>query len=176
MKQADGSIKPSMAERLKDEVFKYLTVTAYLYVCFGALLLYKSVLLSEEGVHYLPFGFALVKALVLAKFILLGDAMQVGQRSKARVLWRRIAWQSIALLLLLLVLTGVEEIVVGWIHGESLAAVMAELNSATVLSVFATSLVMLLILVPFVASREIDRMLGFGSLGAMLRSDAVKQS
>lgn len=176
MKQAEGSTKPGMAERLKDEVFKYLTVTAYLYFCFGVLLFYKAVLLSEEGVHYLPFGLALVKALILGKFILIGDALQVGQRSNVRVLWRRIALGSMALLAVLLVLTGIEEIVVDWFHGKSLADAMVELGSRGLLSVFATSMVMLLVLIPFVASREIDRMLGFGSLSALLRSDAANRS
>jgi len=54
------------------ELRRYALVSAYLYVCFGAILLYKSAILSEAGQHYLPFGVAAVKALILGKFVLIG--------------------------------------------------------------------------------------------------------
>ena len=99
---------------------KYLIVSGYLYVCFGALLLYKAALLSEVGVHSLAFGIAAGKALVLGKFLLIGDAVRIGARGESRTLLHRIAAQrSVLLLLLLVVLTFLEELIIGKVHGHS---------------------------------------------------------
>ena len=42
-------------------------------MCFAAILLYKSAILSSIGEHFLPLGLAAGKALILGKFVLLGD-------------------------------------------------------------------------------------------------------
>ena len=41
--------RPGVKERLREELHRYATVSAYLYVCFSALLLYKYALLREAG-------------------------------------------------------------------------------------------------------------------------------
>jgi hypothetical protein len=55
----------SLKHRLREELRKYLIVSAYLYICFGALQFYKAALLQDAGVHYLPLGVAVVKALII---------------------------------------------------------------------------------------------------------------
>jgi hypothetical protein len=153
-----------MNERLREELRKYLIVSVYLYVCFGALLLYKAALLSEVGVHSLAFGLAAGKALVLGKFLLIGDAARIGARGRARNLLHRIAQRSVLLLLLLVVLTLVEELIVGKVHGHSLAMTLTELGDKSVPEMLSHYLLMLLILVPLVAVQEISRAMGPGVL------------
>ena len=55
-----------------------MIVSAYLYVCFGALRLYKATLSSGTGVHTLSIGTAGGKALTMGKFLLIGEAARVG--------------------------------------------------------------------------------------------------
>jgi hypothetical protein len=77
--------KPTLAQRARHELAEYLTNSAYLFVCFGALLFYKSAILRSDGVEFAAFGLALVKALILGKFILVLQAIKVGERrDKAR--------------------------------------------------------------------------------------------
>ena len=112
-------------------------------------------------------GAALAKALILGKFLLLGDAARIGERIVVRTLASRIAARVVLLTLLLVVLTLVEEVLVGQFHGRPVAATLAELG-ARLPEAAASVLVLLLVLVPLVAAREIGRRLGPGALRALL--------
>lgn len=153
-----------MNERLREELRKYLIVSAYLYVCFGALLLYKAALLSGSGAHTLSIGLAAGKALILGKFLLIGEAARVGARGRTRNMLHRILQRSVLLLVVLVVLTIIEEIVVGSVHGHSMAQTLAEFSEKSLPYMLATSLVLLLVLMPLVAVEEINRALGPGVL------------
>jgi Na+-transporting NADH:ubiquinone oxidoreductase subunit NqrD len=147
----------SLKERVREELRNYAIVAAYLYVCFGAILLYKTALLREEGVAFLPHGLAAIKALILGKFILIGEAVGVGARVQPRSLFSAIAASTALYFLLLIVLSVVEELVVGKMHGHSLGETITELREHAGLEMFANSLLMLLILVPLIAFKELRR-------------------
>ncbi|MDZ7589356.1 MAG: hypothetical protein U5L05_01415 [Rubrivivax sp.] len=154
--------------RLREEILSYLAISAYLYLCFGVLLLYKAGALNQEGIHYLPFGVAAVKALVLGKFLLIGDALGAGTRVKTRTLAMRIASRVGMLLVVLVVLTLLEEIGVGAWHGRSIGATLAELGGSARLETLASIVVLLLVLLPLVATQEVHRALGPGRLRQLL--------
>ena len=50
-------------QKLSRELKEYLGLSVYLYICFGAIQLYKTALLAEHGISYEPYGFAAAKAL-----------------------------------------------------------------------------------------------------------------
>jgi len=159
-----------LKERLRDELHKYLIVSAYLYICFVALLLYKVALLSEQGTHYLPFGFAAAKALIIGKFLLIGDSAGVGSHLAAPTLAHRIAYRVVLLTILVIALSVAEELVVGLLHGHALGQTLVELKLRSLPELLATSLLMLLILVPLVTVAETNRALGRGALVRLLKS------
>ncbi len=160
----------SLKARLGEELNKYVIVSVYLTICFGALLLYKAALLQQEGVQYAHFGVALGKALIVGKFLLIGESLRVGRRLSSRVLAGRIAQRVLLLMLLLFLLTLAEEIVVGLIHGHAIAEIWAELGSKPLAEVLAEVLLMLLILVPLAVATELNRVLGPGTLRRLLTS------
>jgi len=146
-----------LKERAREELRNYAFVAAYLYVCFGAILLYKTALLREEGVAFLPHGLAAIKALILGKFILIGEAVGVGTRAHRRSLISSVAYQTALFFLLLIVLSVVEELVVGKVHGRSLAETVSEFREHAGLEMLATALLMLLVLIPLIAFKELRR-------------------
>jgi len=162
----------SLKERAREELRNYAVVAAYLYVCFGALLLYRSALLQEAGTSLLPHGAAIVKALILGKFILLGEAAGVGTRVGGRTLLQSIATKSLLFFLLLVALTVLEELLVGKVHGRSFAQTVTELEQRSVLEALATCFLLLLVLIPLIAVKELSRALGPGVLSRMLKSSA----
>ncbi len=115
----------TLKERARDELRKYAVVAGYLYVCFAVLMLYEATLLQKDGAGLVLHGTAAVKALVLGKFILIGEAFGAGSRLQVGTLARRIVTRSLLLLLVLVVLSVVEELVVGKVHGHSLAETLA---------------------------------------------------
>ena len=167
-KEADSAHRPSAKDRLREELRRYLAVSAYLYVCFAAILFYKSAILSSIGEHYLPLGLAAGKALILGKFVLLGEAAGVGKRIGARTLLQRILSSSVLFLVLLVLLTIVEEIIVGIVHGHSLGQAVAALAEHPWPEVLASCFLMLLVLVPLVTVTEVSRALGPGALRQLL--------
>jgi hypothetical protein len=69
--------KATLFQRARHELAEYLVIVAYLFVCFGSLLFYKSAILRNDGIEFAAFGLALVKALILGKFILVLQAAGV---------------------------------------------------------------------------------------------------
>jgi hypothetical protein len=170
----ESSRRPGARERLREELQRYLAVSAYLYVCFAAILLYKAAILSTAGEHFLPLGLAAGKALILGKFVLLGEAAGVGTRLHARTVLQRIVNNSVLFLVVLVVLTAVEEIVVGLVHGESISQAVAAIGDRPVLESMASCLLMLLVLVPLVTVTELGRVLGPGRLRQLLLGPSSK--
>ena len=130
--------------------------------------MYETAVLRAEFIPFLPIGTAAVKALILGKFILIGKTIKVGARIEPGRLLNRIVWKSLTLLLFLLILTAVEELIVGLVHGQAFAEIIAEFADRSWLKNIASCLVMLLVLIPMISFEEIDRVLGDGSLKRML--------
>ncbi len=172
--EAVSAHQPGAKERLREELRRYLAVSAYLYVCFAAILLYKSAILSSIGEHFLPFGLAAGKALILGKFVLLGEAAGVGTRIGARNLLQRIVTGSVLFLILLVLLTMVEEIIVGLVHGHSLGQAVAALAERPWPETLASCLLMLLVLIPLVTVTEVSRALGPGAMRRLLLGSSHK--
>lgn len=158
-KKLSPSKKPSAADRLQEELAKYAAVSAYLFISFSLLLLYEATIVGGEH-KALPFGMALVKALVLGKFLLIGEALKAGSQANARPLLHRTAWKSLSFLVVLLVFTAIEELIMGWFHNKPVAQVVGEFMERSWLENLAPALVMLLILIPLVSLWETYRQLG----------------
>jgi hypothetical protein len=151
----------SVGARLRAELRDYAVVAGYLYVCFGVLALYKTAILREAGVPFSPLGFAIVKALVLGKFALLGKAVGLG-RGLGQRLWTRVAAKAVLFALLLVLLSAIEELVAGWWREGSWAAGLAAVVALAPLTVVADALVLVLVAVPLLAFVEVAGALGPG--------------
>ncbi len=154
----------SVREKAAEELRRYAVVATYLFVCFSAILLYKAALLDAEGIAFAPIGTALVKALILGKFILIGEALQIGTRFGRGAVLAAILRKTLLFAALLVVLTVLEELVVGWIHHRTATATFSELFGEGLPERLASMLLMLLVLLPLIAVREISRVAGAGGL------------
>jgi len=96
--------KPAMfLRRLRHELNEYLIVSAYLYICFSSLIFYKATILHSDGIEFPSFGIAIVKALILGKFILVLHALRVGtRRGGASVLFADILKNSVMFVIFLI--------------------------------------------------------------------------
>jgi hypothetical protein len=70
----------SIRERAIEELRLFVVLSIYLWICFGALLFYQSAILHAEGIAFLPLGFAALKAVVSAKFLMLGNFLPIAKR------------------------------------------------------------------------------------------------
>jgi hypothetical protein len=163
----ETTTKATLRQRTVHEFKELAILTAYLYVTIGAVILYKTAVLHGQGINFVPWGIAVVKALLLAKFILIGRAMGIGERYTDRPLIWPTLYKAFAFLVLVVVLTIIEEVVVGWFHHQSVAASLGELTGAKRDETFAGILILLLVLTPYFAFHVLDEALGEGRLARM---------
>jgi len=102
-----------LIRRVTDEAKEFSIIAVYLFVCFTALSYLKASILEAHGIEFAPFGFAAAKALICAKFILLGRALRAGEWLKSLPLIWPTLYNSIVFLVLLLALNAGEEVALG---------------------------------------------------------------
>jgi len=141
----------SLRRKVVHEFGEMAALALYLYICFGAVLLLKAAILRDVGIDITIWGIAAVKALLLAKFMLIGRAFNLGRRFRGRPLIWPTLYHALAFLILLLLLTTAEEIVVGAIHHRTLRDSLTHVVGPTVFEGISISLVLFLILVPYSA-------------------------
>jgi hypothetical protein len=159
--------KPTLKLRAMHELKEFAVLAIYLYITLGAVVMMKAAVLHSQGIEFTPWGIAAVKAAVLAKFMLVGNAMKIGERVTDRPLIWPTLYKAFAFLVLLIILTIIEEAVVGLFHHHSVAASLGELVGPRFEETLASFVIMLLILIPFFAFRVLGEALGEGRLSRM---------
>ncbi len=162
-----SSTKALVRERLIEEFTTLFALTLYLYVCFGAVLLLKTSILRDAGISYTAWGVAAIKAVVLAKFMMVGRAMGLGKRyQRLPLIWPTLH-RAFLFLVLLLGLTTIEEIVVGLIHSRPLDDSLQHVVGPIFFEGLAVAFVMFLILVPYSAFVSLADVMGEARLARM---------
>jgi len=152
----DNPAKATLAQRARRELIEYIVISAYLYIYFGALLAYKATILLSVGVTFAPFGLALVKALISAKFIMLLEALKLGAKGKGASPLIDILKKSSLFAVFLIVLTLIEELIVGALHGKGVQEILGEIAGGSLPQALAVGLLLFLIMIPYFTYRELQ--------------------
>jgi len=160
MAATDGTLK----QRAYHELQEFLVIALYLWVVFGLFLLYKSVILNEEHISYLAHGLALINALVFAKFILIARALHLGDNANDAPLIYPTLWKSALFSVLLAGCKILEDAGVGLYHGRSFHQSIADLGGGTWQGILTLTVLLFVVLIPFFAFGELQRVLGEGKL------------
>ncbi len=152
--------KPALKEKFGTELKEFFWITAYLFVSFSALTFYKSAMLQEQGIHWLPWGFAIVKAAISAKIILIGRALHIGEGHRTTPLIWQTLHKTVAFLILVAGFTVIEEAIVGHIHGQTFWQSMNDIGGGTTEGMIATAVIMFLIFIPIFALGALGEVVG----------------
>lgn len=158
----------TLKSRLAIELKRYAVISLYLFICFGVVLIYEASQSATKEATLLTVGIALGKALVMGKFILIGEALEPGTRISAPTLLHRIMWRTAGMLGVLVVFKLLEELIIGLVHSRGIDELLAELTGQSWLGLLGPVLLMLLILVPMITAIELDRALGSAGLKGLL--------
>jgi hypothetical protein len=146
------------------EMEELAIVTCYLFIVFAVLLYFKSAILKSQGIHWIPWSFAAVKAIIIAKFILIGRAVHFAERHQTKPLIWETVYKSLAFVVLVSALTVIEETVVGFIHGRTIGASLAAIGGGTPTQIIATAMVLFLIFLPFFGLLALGDVMGIKTL------------
>lgn len=154
-------------KRIESEMKEYAVIAAYFAFLLLSLTTYRKLILAEYDIPYYEYGWALVQAMVLAKVVLLGQAMNLGSRFEDRPIILTTFWKSAIFALLAAALVAAEHVVAALVHHRPVAAEF-QLSGGHGYEMIARFQLMLVAFVPFFALRELGRTVGMDSLSSIL--------
>jgi hypothetical protein len=167
---AEENSKGTLKQRARHELRLFFIVTLYLAVLLGSFALYRRLTYAELGISYLTYGFKLVEALVIAKVILIGEALGLGRNYEQRPLIVSVAVKTFLFTILIIVFTILEHAIEARVHGEPWAQAILSFTDKGVDEMLARTLVLVIALIPFFAFLELNRALGPGKLASLFFS------
>jgi pilus assembly protein TadC len=163
MNAPNRNLKQRVYHGMKD----FLVITCYLWVVFALMVLYRSVISSEQHIPFALHGIALINALALAKVMLVAQELHFGEWFNEAPLIYTTLFKSAAFALVLGCFKILEELLIGLYHGhsfnESISAVGGTLSGILVLMA-----ILAVLLIPFFAFTELGKILGKDKLKQLL--------
>jgi hypothetical protein len=159
--------KRSWRVRLVAEFENLLIIVSYLWVLLAVLQLHKGMVLAAYGIRYRyseGMVFALVNAVVLGKFMLIGEALHAGERLQSKPLLYSTLFRTAIFTLILVACHVLEELLVALWHGESVSTI-PDLKLVEIISMV---LIAFVVLMPFFAFTELRRVVGKTELKSLL--------
>lgn len=147
-------------EKAKEEFVKAFQLSLYFGAWFCAIAFLGATMLNERPIPLSIFGFALFKAAVCAKFMLLAQAAFPIKVNKKHGVVGSLLLESVIYLFVVLGLSYIEAGVHGLIHGKEFIPSMAEFGQSNPLRVLAMSIVYWLIVWPYLLLTGMSMMLG----------------
>ena len=150
----------SFKDKAKEEFVKALQLTVYFGAWFCAIAFLAATSLDERPIPLSIFGFALFKAAVCAKFMLVAQAFFPITVDKKNGIVSSLIMESLIYLLVVLGLNYLEAGVHGLIDGKEFLISMMEFGKSNPLRVVAMSIVYWLIVWPYLLLMGMSLMLG----------------
>ena len=150
------------------EMSRFVVLFLYLWILFGVFVLHQSIVLREHGIAYSSQGFALINALVLAKVMLVAEDLNLSRWLDRRPLIYPILHESFLFTVLFIVFHVLEELVVGLVHGETLAQSVPAIGGGGLAGLACVAVIFFFALMPFFGFRNLSRAIGPNRMKAML--------
>lgn len=150
----------TLKEKAFEEMKKYAALTAYLWVLFFLLGMYRRLLLKENGIDPWTQSYAIVNALVFAKVLLLGEIIDLGAGLRKRAFIFVVIGRTFLFTALLMAFHVVEEAIRALIKGEPVASSVLHLGGGSWMGVWVYAGLLYVLLLPLSAFREMSFVLG----------------
>ena len=152
--------KVGWKQKLFHELIEYWINFVYLALFFGVFTAYRRLIMAEYQIGYQHYGIAVIKALVLAKVIMIGDFLRLGRRLEDKSLIFPTLYKSAVFSIWVAVFNVLEDVIKGLLHGTGLAGGFVELISKGKDELLAGCLVIFFAFIPFFAFKELGELLG----------------
>jgi len=154
--------KRSWKLKLVHEFTEYWLSVLYLALFFGFFTNYRRLLLAHYDISYKSYGFAAVKALVLAKVILVAEGLRLGRGFEKSPLIVPTLYKAFLFTICAALFNVIESMVGSFFHGRDLAEAVGELMSRYNYEWLSSAVVVFFSFIPFFALRELRQVLGKG--------------
>jgi len=158
----------NLEAKLKEEARKAFRLTIYFGIWFCAIAFLAATIREERPIPLSIFGFALFKAAISAKFMLIAQAVFPIKVDKHHGIVKSLIFESFIYLLVVLGLNYLEAGVHGLIHGKEFISSMASFGNGDPLRVLAMTIVYWLIVWPYLIFVGTNLILGNNATLAIL--------
>jgi hypothetical protein len=152
--------KESLRHRIKDEFVQASLLALYFAAWFCAIAFFTFALLREEAIPITPFGLAIIKAGLCAKFMMIGKAIFPLNVEANRGLIKSLFWHSIVYLGVVIALSFAESGIDGLLHGKSFLESVSSFGHGDPVYIAALSLMYWLIVWPYLIVLGLNQSLG----------------
>ena len=155
-------------KRALDELRKLSITVTYIWVLLSVFALHREIILRSYHINYTgKFGFAFVNAVILAKFMWLGEILHAGKKAAGKALLHSTLWNAAIFAAILMVCHLLEEALLKVWHGKSFVASFSE-ALADPRDIFGTMLLVFVVLVPFFFAKGLIEILGKDEIKRLL--------
>jgi hypothetical protein len=166
--------KPGWKGRAFGELRTFSITVIYIWVLLTVFTLHREIILRNYHINYsAKFGFAFVNAVILAKFMWLGEILHAGRIAARKALVYSTLSNAALFTVILMVCHLLEEALVKVWHGNSFAASFSE-AVAYPRDIFASMMLMFVMLVPFFFAKGLIEILGKDEIKRLLLKSHTK--
>ena len=166
MSMADKK-KGNLKNKIFHEMVEYWINVIYLTLVFAAFTQYRRFILAAHDITYANYGFAVIEALILAKVVMIGDALRLGRRLEHKPLIYSTLFRTVVFTLFLGAFTVLENVTKVLWKGKGLTGDLIEFLGTGPHEFIADILVVFVAFIPFFAIKELGRVLGEDKIRAL---------
>jgi hypothetical protein len=166
--------KKGWKQRILHELISYWLLVFYMAIFFGVFTTYRRLLLAHYGISYEEYGISVIRALVLAKVVLVAEALRLGRRFEEKPLIVPTLYKTFLFTVCMVVFDIAEALVRGLINGLGPMGAVDHLMTRFHYEWLSRALVIFFAFIPLFAVRELRRVLGEGAIGIFFRRPAAE--
>ncbi len=156
--------KAGWKQKFVHELREYWVNFLYLAFFFIVFASYRRLILAHYEISYDDYGVGLIKALILAKVIMIGNILGLGRRLEDKPLIYPTLYKTFVFILWVALFTFIEAAIRGLLHGKGLMGGLSELVIGRRHESLADTLVLFVAFIPFFAFKELERLQGRGKI------------
>jgi hypothetical protein len=154
---------PNWKERLYSEGLLYLLLVGIFFLFLCSLSVYRSLILGKDfrSIDYVYEG---IQAFFLAKIIIIGRFLKIGERFSNSALIIPVTYKTIAFSVFIFAFTFFKHVFVGVFSGKALEELSKAFTTSNLIPILGTIPIVLFVAFPFSCLAEIGNILGKGQL------------
>jgi hypothetical protein len=157
----NNNVKKNWKQRLKHEFIEYWTNVVYLTIFFGVFAISRRLILAHYNIILDDYFIGLIKALVLAKVIMIASFFGFTRGLEDKPLIIPVLYKTFIFTLWVALFSIIESLIKGYISTSSLALAYHELMANHITKKwFGEALMVMLCFIPFFAFKELSRVMG----------------
>ena len=158
--------KGNLKKKIFHELAEFWITVIYLTLMFAAFTEYRRLVLAAHDITYTNYWVAVIEALILAKVVMIGDALHLGRRLDQKPLIYSTLLKTVVFSLFVGAFTLIEHVIKGLWKGMGLTGGLVDFLGGGY-ELLAGCLVIFVAFVPFFAFRELGRVVGEGRIWAL---------